>query len=83
MNALEIASRDIEIARHTLASDFEHIDPRNARVILFEGTDRVLPTYPPSLSQRAERSLARLGVAVRTRTMVRDVGTGTVTMATG
>jgi len=51
-----------ELARDTLRADFRRIDPRTARILLVEAVDRVLTTFPPSLSARATRSLERLGV---------------------
>lgn len=70
---VEMAGALAEIARHAMAKDFRHIDPRRARVVLLEGVDRVLPTYPPSLSARAARQLQRLGVEMRTSTRVTGV----------
>jgi NADH dehydrogenase len=61
---VELAGAFAEIARHTLHGEFRRIDPRNARVVLVEGGERVLPTYPPDLSERARRQLERLGVTV-------------------
>ncbi len=61
---VELAGAFAEIARHTLHGEFRRFDPRNARVVLVEGTDRVLPGYPPSLSEKARRQLERLGVTV-------------------
>lgn len=61
---VELAGAFAEIARHTLSGEFRRFNPRNARVVLVEGTDRVLPTYPPSLSERARQQLERLGVTV-------------------
>ena len=61
---VELAGTLAEIARHTLAGEFRNFDPRNARVVLVEGTDRVLPPYPPALSQKARLQLERLGVTV-------------------
>src|SRR5690606_2098060 len=63
---VELAGALSEIAVHTLARDFRAIDSTTARVILVEGMDRVLPTYPEALSEKARRQLARLGVDVRT-----------------
>ncbi|MGD2136245.1 MAG: NAD(P)/FAD-dependent oxidoreductase [Gemmatimonadales bacterium] len=80
---VELAGAVAELAHHTLRRDFRTIDPTTARILLVEGTDRVLPTYPPSLSRRAERSLARLGVTVLTGSMVRDIGDDTVTVGRG
>src|SRR5262249_12329325 len=61
-----------ELAKMALARDFRHIDPRQTRVILIEAGPRILPSFPESLSARAVRSLARLGVETRANTMVTD-----------
>src|SRR5678815_1831409 len=50
---VELSGAFAEIARHTLHGEFRRFDPRNARVVLIEGSDRVLPAYPPALSERA------------------------------
>ena len=55
-----------EIARDTLRRDFRAIDPSDARIILIEAMDRILPTFPPGRSKSARRQLDRLGVEVRT-----------------
>lgn len=62
---VELAGAVAEIAQHTLDRDFRHFDPRDTRVILVEGLERVLQTYPESLSRKAETQLERLGVEVR------------------
>jgi NADH dehydrogenase len=68
---VEMAGQIGELARDTLRADFRNIDPRNARILLVEAVDRVLPTFPPKLSAKAEHSLERLGVTVFTdRTVV-------------
>ena len=61
---VELAGTLAEIARHTLPGEFRHFDPRLARVVLVEGTDRVLQPYPPDLSEKARLQLERLGVTV-------------------
>jgi len=61
---VEMAGTLAEIARHTLRGEFRHYDPRNARVVLIEGGERVLPGYPPDLSEKARLQLERLGVSV-------------------
>jgi len=61
---VEMAGTLAEIARHTLKGEFRRFDPRNARVVLVEATDRVLPPYTADLSERARRQLERLGVTV-------------------
>lgn len=70
---VELAGALAEISRGTKARDFRNIDPKRARVVLVEGLPRLLTAYPEKLSARAERSLERLGVEVRTNTMVTDV----------
>src|SRR3954469_18103881 len=61
---VELAGTLAEIARHTLRGEFRRFDPRTARVMLVEGTDRVLPPYPADLSEKARLQLERLGVIV-------------------
>jgi NADH dehydrogenase len=63
---VELAGTLAEIARHTLKREFRRIDPATARVLLLEAGPRVLPAFPPSLSEKARRQLERLGVIVRT-----------------
>jgi NADH dehydrogenase len=70
---IELAGTLVEIARFTLRREFRRMDPAEARVILVEGLDRVLPSYPPDLSDKARQQLERLGVEVRTRAMVTGV----------
>jgi NADH dehydrogenase len=67
---VELAGALAEIAARTLASDFRHIRPESARVVLVEAAARVLPTYPEKLSRAALRQLERLGVEVRIGTRV-------------
>jgi NADH dehydrogenase len=59
---VEMAGQVAELARDTLRRDFRSIDPRDARVLLVEMADRVLTSFPPSLSRKAAASLERLGV---------------------
>jgi NADH:ubiquinone reductase (H+-translocating) len=59
---VEMAGQIAELARDTLRSDFRAVDPRQARVLLVELADRVLTTFPPSLSRSAARQLEHLGV---------------------
>ncbi len=70
---VELAGALSEIARHTLPDEFRRIDSSRARIVLIEGTDRVLPNYPPDLSEKARRQLERLGVVVYTGYRVTDI----------
>ncbi len=62
---VEMAGAIAEIARYTLAKDFRHIDPSQARIILVEGEPRVLAAFPEDLSASALKQLVDLGVEVR------------------
>ena len=72
---VELAGALSEIARQTMIRDFRHINPSSARVILIEGRDRILPGYPPDLSDKARKQLASLGAEVMTRAQVTEVST--------
>jgi NADH dehydrogenase len=80
---VELAGAVAEVAHHTLRGNFRSINPASARVLLLEAMDRVLGTYPPKLSQKAERQLERLGVTVWVNTAVTDVRPDRVTVRTG
>jgi NADH dehydrogenase len=69
---VEMAGAIADVARQTLAADFRRIDPRRARIILIEAGSRVLPTFPPRLSDYVRKTLERSGVEVRTDTLVTD-----------
>lgn len=70
---VELAGALAEVARHAMARDFRSIDPAQARVVLLEGGDRVLPSYVPKLSAKAQRQLKKLGVEVRTDALVTEI----------
>jgi NADH dehydrogenase len=69
---VELAGALGEIANDVLKDNFRSINPEEARIILLEGSSRVLPPFDPELSSAAERSLIRLGV--RSRTNVKVIG---------
>lgn len=75
---VELAGAIADIARQALAKDFKAIDTRKARVILFEGSDRVLGTFTPDLTDSAKKQLEDLGVEVRLNSFVSDIAPGKV-----
>jgi NADH dehydrogenase len=75
---VELAGAISDIAQLYMRHDFRHINPAKSRVLLIEGSPRVLAAYPPDLSAKAEAALIRLGVEVRTQTQVTGVGPGWV-----
>ena len=78
---VEVAGALAEIRTYALRRDFRRIDPREATVKLLEGGPRILPAYPPELSQRAKEQLRRLGVEVRESMLVTEVRPGFVSAA--
>jgi NADH dehydrogenase len=60
----EIAGAIAEMARVTLPKEFRRIDSRAARIFLVEAGPRLLPTFHPSLAQKAHRALEKMGVEI-------------------
>ncbi|QZO01575.1 NAD(P)/FAD-dependent oxidoreductase [Chenggangzhangella methanolivorans] len=80
---VELAGAIIEVARQVMPSEFRHIDPRTARVILIEAGPRVLPAFPEALTDYTRRSLEKMGVEVMTDTRVTHVDDKGVDLANG
>jgi NADH:ubiquinone reductase (H+-translocating) len=77
---VEMAGQIAELARDTLRHDYRAIDPRQGRIVLIEATDRLLQSFPPSLSAKAARSLRRLGVTPLTNSPVIELDNRRVTI---
>ena len=75
---VEMAGAIAEIARQTLLADFRRIDPRSAHIVLIEAGPRLLPTFPPELSDYVRSTLMNAGVDVKTDTSVTNVDAGGV-----
>ncbi|HKN60388.1 MAG TPA: NAD(P)/FAD-dependent oxidoreductase [Candidatus Acidoferrales bacterium] len=80
---VELAGALGEIANDTVRHDFRDIDPSTSQIILVEGTERILPTYPPSLSEAARKMVERLGVTARTGAFVVDIQPESVSIRAG
>jgi len=78
---VEMAGQIAELARGTLRDEFRSIDSRQSRVVLIETFDRVLTSFPPSLSRKAARSLESLGVTLLLERTVVDIDEESVTVA--
>ena len=72
-----------ELIRHVLPHDFPRLDIHEARVVLIEGSDRVLGTFSKRLSRDASRRLKRMGVEIMTGRLVKDVEGATVVLDSG
>jgi NADH dehydrogenase len=80
---VELAGALAELAHNTLKDDFRNINTTEAKIILLEGVDRILPPYPPELSADARLSLEKLGVTVQTNTLVTNIEDNLVTIRQG
>jgi NADH dehydrogenase len=80
---VELAGALGEIANDTLRHDFRSINPAESHILLLEGTDRILPSFPADLSASAERALLQLGARCQTGAMVIGLDAGGVTVRTG
>lgn len=77
---VELAGTFAELQRHVLARDFRRLNLRMARVILIEGSPRILSAYPPKLSDKARAQLESLGVAVWVGMPVKDIRAGEIVL---
>jgi len=75
---VELAGAISDISKLYMRHDFRHIDPSKARVIVIEGSPRILAAYPEDLSKKAVQQLEQLGVEVRAGQSVSDVKPGYV-----
>ena len=80
---VELAGALIEIAVDSMRDEFDLIEPSDARVILVEAGEAVLPPYPEGLRRSARRQLEEMGVDVRTGTMVTGIDETGVTLSSG
>ncbi len=70
---VELAGAIAELAKAGLSNHYRAIDPADARIILVQAGDRVLPSFPEKLSARAKASLEDLGVEVRLNARVTEI----------
>jgi len=77
---VELAGACAELAHRVLRRDFHHVDPGRARIILVEGSPRVLAQFPEDLSNAARQRLEQMGVQVRTSCPVKSITKGRVTL---
>jgi NADH dehydrogenase len=70
---VEMAGQIAELSRYSLRSNFRRIDTAAARIVLLDGAPRILPNFDERLSRRAASKLERMGVEVRTGTLVTEM----------
>jgi NADH dehydrogenase len=70
---VEMAGALRELANFTLRHDFRSFDPATAKVLLIEGQNRILGGFHEKLSQKAKKTLEKMGVDVRLDCHVSDI----------
>lgn len=80
---VEVAGSCAELAYRVLKKDFDHVDPRRARIILVEASPCILSHLPASLSERAQKQLEDMGVEVLNNRKVAEIGDGCVVLDNG
>lgn len=80
---IELAGTMSEVARRVLQGEFRNLDTASLKIVLAEGTDRLLPALAPELSERAKLDLEKLGVDVRVETFVTGIDRHGVTLKSG
>ncbi len=75
---VELAGAISDIARLYMRNNFRHIDTRQAKVLILEGSPHILAMYPDDLQAKARMQLEALGVEIRTNAHVSDVQPGYV-----
>lgn len=80
---VELAGCLSELAHETLKQNFRHFDPASARIILVEGGQRILSSFPPELSVKAAKALAKLGVQIHTGAILTSMEQSSITLKKG
>ncbi|MBP2471609.1 NADH dehydrogenase [Crossiella equi] len=70
---VELAGQVAAMARRTLRCQFRDLDPTEARVVLLDAVDTVLPPFAPPLREHTRQTLRKLGVDVELGQLVSDV----------
>ncbi len=79
---VEMAGQIRELASHTLRGEFRTFDPSSARVILVDGAEHPLTAFGQKLGETTRAALTKLGVEVRSTSVVTDVDECSVTVST-
>jgi NADH dehydrogenase len=77
---VELTGMIAEIAKDTLKEDFRSFRPEDSEILLVDAADRILPSFPVELSQKARKSLEGLGVRIRTGTKVTAIDDAGLTL---
>jgi NADH:ubiquinone reductase (H+-translocating) len=81
-SGVELAGQLKELSRRALRRNYRRIDPRKTRVVLVEGTDRLLASMGARVSRLTAKKLTRMGVEIHLDTMVSGMDADTVEVTT-
>jgi NADH dehydrogenase len=79
---VEMAGQIAELSRYSLRSNFRRIDTAAARIVLLDAAPKILPSFDQRLARRATSKLERMGVEIRTGTLVTGMDTEGVELQT-
>ena len=80
---VELAGALTELARYSLRHNFKSIKPEDARILLVEGSQRILNGFPEKLSRHAKKYLLKLGISVRNSCYVREISEKRIRLESG
>ena len=80
---VELAGAFSELIRHVLRKDYPMLDVSQARIVLVESHNSLIPSFAPGLQKRAARQLERMGVELRLSSIVSEVDDNEVTLKDG
>lgn len=80
---VELAGSFAEIAHQVLSTDFRQIKPNESKIVLIEAGSRILPSFNPKLSKKAQEDLEDMGVTVLTNTKVIEISENKVVLENG
>ena len=80
---VEVAGAQAELIYRSLVQDYPTLDFRQVRVLLLQGADSLLPTFPQKLQAYTHKQLRRLGVEVYLQAKVSQVTKESVTLRDG
>ena len=75
---VEMAGAIAEISKKTMLKDFRKIDPSKTKIILIEGTDKLLNSFDQPLNSYTKRMLENIGVIVKVGKFVKQISSNGV-----
>ena len=70
---IELSGALAELSKYTLKNEFRKISPERAKIYLVEAGKTILPGFPDKLIHSAEKSLGKLGITIKTGSLVTNI----------